>query len=112
MAAYSLERPRYFKEKRDAYKSLISRIAEQLRPDDMTHLFWYIDAPETLRGRTALEVLEHLQRLGKFSETTTVQLLDLMKNIKRIDLMKEVEAYSHNYGQQEVQMGRCLVYIQ
>ena len=66
----------------------------------MTHLFWYIDAPETLRVRSALEVLEHLQRLGKFSEKTTVQyLLDLMKNIKRIDLMKEVETYSHNYGE-------------
>lgn len=95
----SQERLSYFKEKHDAYKSLISLIAEQLSPEDMVCLFWYTDTPPDLRGSSALEVLEHLQRLGNFSEKTTVQYLSqLMKDIKRIDLMKEVDSYSHNFG--------------
>ena len=93
------ESPSFFKEKHDAYKSLISSIAEQLRPEDLGNIFWYTDAPPDKRSNSALEVLEHLQRLGKFSEKTTVQYLSqLMKDIKRIDLMKEVDSYSHNYG--------------
>ena len=112
----SQERLSYFKEKHDAYKSLISRIAEQLRPEDMPSLFWYTDAPPDLRGCSALEVLEHLQRLGKFSEKTTVQYLSqLMKDIKRIDLMKEVDSYSHNYGKFKlsnlVEMAKVLIMV-
>jgi hypothetical protein len=97
-ASLNQERLGHFREKRDAYKSLISRIAERLSPDDLRSLFWLIDAPPKLRNGSALDVLENMEMAGQFSERNVQQLSHLLDKIKRIDLMNEVDDYSMHYG--------------
>lgn len=88
----------HFRERRDAYKTLISRVAERLSSDDLRSIFWYIDAPPKLRNGSALDVLEYLEMAGRFSEKNVQNLSQLLKDIKRVDLMDEVEQYSLHYG--------------
>ena len=89
----------HFRERHDAYKTLISRVAERLSPGDLRSIFWYIDASPKLRDGSALDVLEYLERAGKFSEKNVQNLSQLLKEIERVDLMEEVDQYSLHYGE-------------
>lgn len=94
----SQERLGLFREKNDAYKALISHIAERLRAEDLRSIFWYIDAAPKLRDGTALDVLENLEMVGKFSRRNVQYLSNLLKGIQRVDLMERVNNYSLQYG--------------
>ena len=82
----------------DAYKALISLIAEKLSAEDLRSLEWHVDAPPKLRTGSALDLLENLQRQGKFSEQVVGNLSELMKKINRMDLMERVDQYKCQYG--------------
>lgn len=97
-ASLSQERLGHFREKHDAYKTLISHIADRLSSADLRSVFWYIDASPKLRTGSALDVLEYLEMAGHFSERNVEHLSHLLKEIKRIDLMNEVDSYSLHYG--------------
>lgn len=96
--AVSQEQLGYSREKRDAYKTLVNHIAEQLQADDLRSIFWYIDAPPKLRLGSALDVLEYLERAGQFSERNVVPLSNLLKEIKRVDLSSKVDSYRVQFG--------------
>lgn len=85
------------KRRHEAYKTLISQVADQLREEDMKNIFWQMSTPPKLRTESALNVLEDLERLDTFSERNVHRLSKLLKNINRIDLMNKVDDYNQQY---------------
>lgn len=96
------ERPGYFGERHDAYKVLIGQVAEQLSVEDLKAVCWHVDAPAKLRSGSALEVLEYLQKAGRFSERVVQFLSDLLEKVGRVDLREKVDAYSLQYGENKI----------
>ncbi|KAL5474707.1 hypothetical protein EMCRGX_G026691 [Ephydatia muelleri] len=57
------------------------------------------DLPEDFKTLSALEVLQKLERSGKFDYTFVSNLLDILKSIHRVDMVNCVDEYRRKYSQ-------------
>ncbi len=86
------------RERHDSYKTLVGHVAEQLTAEESRSIIWHVDAPPKLKDGSALDILEYLERQGKFNELNVVFLSKLLERIGRNDLMEKVNTYSQDYG--------------
>lgn len=81
------------------FRSLVGNISEHLEPKDIKSIVWQEQLPSSLRERSALDVLEHLYKHGKFSEYEVRPLAQLLKDIYREDLTAKVDAFRDVFGE-------------
>ena len=85
------------------YKRLITNVAEGLERDNIRTIRSTEDL-QTDPQAAALDVLEDLERKGKFSCYNIGPLETLLEDIKRCDLVtKYIEVYKKQYGSAAVQ---------
>jgi len=72
-----------------------SKIAKKLKEVDRQALvFIYRDyLPESLKKAPTLEILSHLESEGIFSVYAPNNLVEVLKNLDRLDLAKETENF-------------------
>lgn len=81
------------------FRSLVGDISEHLEPKDIKNIVWQERLPSSLREKSALDVLEHLYKHGKFSEYEMRPLAQLLKDIHREDLTDKVDAFWDQFGE-------------
>ena len=81
-----------------SFKTLVGDIAERLDGKDVNNINWQEDVPPTLRGKPALEILEHLHKRRVFTELEVRPLAQLLTDIHREDLIDRVEAFREEFG--------------
>ncbi len=79
---------------REAYKAMITDIADSLTEEDVEKIVWIYDLPR--KTYTPLDALYSLHRTGKLSESDISSLENLLKRIKREDI---VEKYLKTFRQ-------------
>ena len=72
-----------------AFRKLISDIAEHLQPEDVTKCAFIRGIPKD-RSHTALDMLTYLVQVGAFSHENVGPLVDLLKDLKRHDLIHDL----------------------
>lgn len=79
------------------FKKLIIRLAAKLTVEDIRAIVYMEDLPEDFKTLSALEVLQKLERSGKFDYTFVSNLLDILKSIHRVDMVNCVDEYRRKY---------------
>ena len=80
------------------YKLLVHTVASHLGPQDVISVGFIHDLPVELRSKGPLEVLQHLERNGLFSDARIEPLEALLKGIVRHDLVNNfVKAYKEKH---------------
>ena len=74
----------------EAYKALITEVADSLMEEDVEKIIWFYDLPrKAARGYSPLDVLTNLHKSGKLSENNLDGLESLLERIKRKDLVEK-----------------------
>ena len=72
-----------------AFRKLITDISEHLRPDDVTKCTFIRGLPKD-RSLSALDTLSYLMQVGAFSHENVEPLVNLLKDVKRHDLIHDL----------------------
>ena len=72
-----------------AFRKLITDISEHLRPEDVTKCTFIRGLPKD-RSLSALDTLSYLMQVGTFSHKNVEPLVDLLKDVKRHDLVHDL----------------------
>ena len=74
----------------EAYKALVTEVADSLMEEDVEKIMWLYDIPKKApKGYSPLDVLTNLHKNGKLSENNSNGLGSLLERIKRKDLVEK-----------------------
>lgn len=98
-----------------AYKLLITSVADDLHDEDVSKIVFVQDLPQNQSWK-ALDVMQCLEKRGKFSCYEIEPLEQLLKDANRCDLVtKYVTEYKRLYGgvapEGKLRMGRGNMYL-
>lgn len=81
----------------EAFRKLISDLSEHLRPEEVGRCSFLRVLPPD-RTQTALDTLSYLMKIGEFSHNNVEPLVNLLKDVKRHDLVNTlVEPYKKEH---------------
>ena len=83
-----------------AFRRLVSDIADSLDDINTRNLHWQVQAPSSLKDKSALDILEHLYKRGSFTEYEVRPLQQLLKDIHREDLTSRVDGFLEEFGEE------------
>ena len=90
---------RYCRDRHSAYKKLLADLAQHLGPEDVKVIVFNCSLSESLKQSSALDVLDYLDKHGKFSPTNIQPLAELLTDAYRSDLVNDyVHRYRWKYG--------------
>lgn len=73
------------------FRFVVAEVAHQLNEQDRESLVYTHRLSASYKHASALDVLEQLEMLGIFSPSSPMKLVELLKNLRREDLAKDVE---------------------
>ena len=95
----SIPSEQYYRDRHSAYKKLLADLAQHLGPENVKVIVFNCGLPESMKQSSALDVLDYLDKHGKFSPTDIQLLAELLKDAYRNDLVNDyVDRYRLKYG--------------
>ena len=81
------------------YKLMIQSVSVSLGSHDVDSIVYNKDMPAEYNGKSALDALQHLERIGDIGYRKVDPLIELLQGIGRFDLVsKHVQPYNERYN--------------
>ena len=85
-------------QRRSSFKQMVKDTAEDMGVKDVQTIAFMHDLPDDYKTAPPLLALQHLERQGKFSDSSLQFLETLLKDINRYDLIsKHLEPYRRSF---------------